>query len=85
MCYHPVVQVYQRDVLTRLCEGRVEGVNDIEWLRVMRFYQEGEVSTQAHTHTHTHKLNAHYAGWPLYTHVCSQQHPVSSIQYVIPT
>ncbi len=36
--------MYQRDVLVRLMDGHVEGgVQDIEWLRVLRFYQEGEV------------------------------------------
>lgn len=38
-------QVYQRDVLSRLREGNCQGVDDIEWLRVLRFYQEGEVRT----------------------------------------
>lgn len=39
----PTPQVYHRDVLGRLKEGRVEDVDDVEWLRVVRFYQEGEV------------------------------------------
>jgi hypothetical protein len=39
-----VAQVYHRDVLYRLTERRVDSGEDIEWLRVMRFYLEGEVS-----------------------------------------
>ena len=40
-------QVYHQDVLARLRESRVESEEDIEWLRVMRFYMEGEVSVFA--------------------------------------
>lgn len=43
-------QVYHRDVLVRLSEGRVESSEDIEWLRVLRFYQEGEVRRECCVH-----------------------------------
>ena len=36
-------QVYHQEVTQRLHTQRVQSVDDIEWLRVMRFYSEGDV------------------------------------------
>ena len=36
-------QVYHKDVTQRLHDSRMTSVSDIEWLRVVRFYNEGEV------------------------------------------
>lgn len=42
--------MYHEDILLRLRGGRVVDAEDIEWLRVMRFYEEkeGVVSQAAH-------------------------------------
>ena len=36
-------QVYHKDVTQRLRDSRMTALSDIEWLRVVRFYDEGEV------------------------------------------
>jgi hypothetical protein len=81
----PSSQVYHRDVLVRLSEGRVESSEDIEWLRVLRFYQEGEVGgkggggraqegggpCQQHTHNNTELGNTAVCcqGCTLHAHI----------------
>ena len=37
------LQVYHKDVTQRLRDSRMSALSDIEWLRVVRFYEEGEV------------------------------------------
>lgn len=36
-------QVYHADVLQRLRDQRVTSASDIEWLRVLRHYMEGDI------------------------------------------
>ena len=57
--------MYHKDVTQRLHKSRMTSVNEIEWLRVVRFYVEGEVVSD----TEWDHLSASWRGLTTHPHL----------------